>query len=453
MVVFVLPDAEDYVEFGGLFVALEIGEGAIVPLVVAPGAELSALGDVAIVAGANAPVQLRVIGEERVWDYENEVYRYALVIADSPALSRLARDVARALNVPEPSDFAIVYGTSEADSEPPRRPAEIGDAVIGERLVVYGRGVEAELALTDRWEPLAIALVDELREFRFSPALEFAEWFGYTIEPNPDSVLGFRVVSPSGKVLGGSVAAQIIAAWQKNPNPSAGGKGKTKGKSGSGKAAAPKKTPAEKARESAQESIEALEIELERSNASPEEKAAIQDFIDKARAEIEGTENPIEIKQIVKELKANIATYKKEKSKEAQLDAKLAKTKETLIQNLPSANVLAGTKYNPADIQRIIDDYRKEIAGAASLDEAKAALAAMKRDIAEYKVARDRELAAARQREKAERVAQRAVAKAAAGTGKARSAAKASVIANERLPQTLEEWIEYYAALFGADAD
>jgi hypothetical protein len=452
MVAFTLPDAEDYVEFGGLFVALEIGAGAIVPLVVAPGAELSALGDVAIVAGANAPVQLRVIGEERVWDYENEVYRYALVIADSPALSRLARDVARALDIPEPSDFAIVYGTSEADGEPPRRPAEIGDAVIGERLVVYGRGVEAELALTDRWEPLAIALVDELREFRFNPALEFAEWFGYTIEPNPDSVLGFRVTSPSGKVLGGTVAAQIISAWQKNPNPSVGGKGKKKS-GGGGKAAAPKKTPAEKARESAQESIEAFEIELERSDASPEEKAAIQDFIDKARSDIEDSENPIEIKQIVKELKDNIATYKKEKSKEAQLDAKLAKTKETLIQNLPSANVLAGTKYNPTDIQKIIDDYRQEIAGAGSLDEAKAALAAMKRDIAEYKVARDRELATARQQEKAERLAQRAAAKAAAGAGKTRNAAKAAVAASEQMPQTLEEWIEYYAALFGADAD
>lgn len=73
--------------------------------------------------------------------------------------------------------------------------------------------------------------------------LAFAEWFGYNIEPNPDSTLGYSVTSPSGKRLGGFVAKRIIAAYQKNPDakkdgakpPKAGGKGKSGGGGSGGK--------------------------------------------------------------------------------------------------------------------------------------------------------------------------------------------------------------------------
>lgn len=310
---------------------------------------------------------------------------------------------------------------------------------------------------SDPFDMSDIMELEEPEEWTEAALLRFAEWFGYQIEPNPDSTLGFSVTSPSGKRLGGFVARRIIDAWQANPNPAPGAakgkKGKSSGggsKGGGAKKAA--KTPEQKEAEKAAKEA----MKLEEAKAKAEEALAdidsadmelrskgklaakdIQGFVDDAKAKIAQAKDAKEVRAILKEMRRNIALYKKEATKPPAPDVQLKQTKSKLKDNLPSAKTLAGTKYDESEIQGIIDKHSKLIDSASSPEEARQAVKEMRREISEYKVDKAREQADARKKK------QQAKQAAKERTAAAKAAGQIDVVVPE--PVTASEWADWFA--------
>ena len=341
---------------------------------------------------------------------------------------------------------------------------------------------------------------EDMDEWTAERLLAFAEWFGYIIEPNPESSLGFSVTSPSGKRLGGFVASRIIAGWQSNPNPEAGGgpgkKGKKKagGKGGGAKKAA--KSPEEKAAEREakaqgaamkKEQTAALKLEESKSKAAeslmdidPADMALrskgkmsakdLESFKAKAASLIANAKDPKEIAAILRQMKRDISTYKREATKPPTLEQALSDTKAKLKDNLPSAKVLAGTKFDEHEIQGLIDQYSKGIANAGTAKEAQYAVKEMKKAIAEYKVGKAKAEAVAKKAAADAKKAQAAQTKALKGQSQVLKATPAQDVymataqpvkpapasgdigVNSQVlkkePVTASEWAEYYTELY-----
>lgn len=272
----------------------------------------------------------------------------------------------------------------------------------------------------------------------------FAEWMGYTIEPNPEAASGFSVVSPSGRRLGGYIANQIVEAWQKNPDgvqvKGKGGKkaGGKKGGGGKGAAKTPEQKAAEKAAKDAEKlmgaqakAAEAFDAiipeELERKSKGKISAEAIKGFMDAARSKVDGAADAKAVAEAVRKMKLEIAKYKREATMPPPLDQQLADTKQKLKANLPSATRLAGTTYDEFEIDKIIQEHTKMIDTAADAEEAKTALKDMRNAIADYKLAE----------QKAKKDAKKAKA--------------ATALPKAAQPKTASEWAAFYMEAFSGE--
>ena len=261
----------------------------------------------------------------------------------------------------------------------------------------------------------------------------FAEWMGYSIEPNPESELGFSVLSPSGKPLGGFVARRVVEAWQKNPDlaPGEGKAGKKKGKGGGGSKSSPEAkaaAAAEKlatAQQRAAESIEAIDPDtLEIKSKGKISSSTIKGFIAAAQAKIASATDSKTVSSALREMRLEIARYKREATKPPSLDAQLADTKQKLKANLPSATRLAGTAYDEHEIQKLIDAHTADLDSAESPEAAREAIKRLRNAVTDYKLAE----------QKAKR--------------DAAAAKKAGALKSGNVPRTASEWAQWYGEQF-----
>lgn len=228
----------------------------------------------------------------------------------------------------------------------------------------------------------------------------FAEWFGYQIEPKEDSVLGFKVTSPSGKVLGGAVARRIIDASQKTPDPGSSGGKDAKGKKGKGGGGggAKGKDPALEAqkkaekltasKERAAERVAGIDIDaiVERYKGKVSEET-LNSIVDQMKAEIDAAADPKAVTAALKKGNKAIADYKREATKPPPAAKKLEMKKEAAIDALPSVKQLAGANSKLDEgISSIRDDYVTKIARATSEEEVARLQKEMRQEVAEFKI-------------------------------------------------------------------
>ncbi len=255
----------------------------------------------------------------------------------------------------------------------------------------------------------------------------YEEWFGYNIEPNPESELGYSVTSPSGKKLGGAVARRVIEASQKTADTGKRGKGskatkgaKAGGKGGGGKdPALEEQKKAEKlasSKERAAERLEALEERIESAvdrYGDRLDSATMQRIVDEMRAEIEAAADPKEIAKALKKGSKQLADYQREATKPPPAVQKLEMRKQAALDALPSVKQLAGTDAALEDGLRGIDaEYRQRMRNATSDTELAALQRDMRRAVSEFKIDAARANAAERKRQR---------------------------------PQSAREWAEYYS--------
>lgn len=281
--------------------------------------------------------------------------------------------------------------------------------------------------------------------------LTFAEWFGYNIEPNPNSTLGYSVTSPSGKKLGGFVAKRIIAAFQKNPEgkkdgakppkaggtsakgksgggsggagggakksggtagkSSAGGGSKAAGTGGDGAAEKPKSTRTVNKRLEANQATvdmigrldDAAREEFWKANASLAKDLAAQGFTVEEDGSVfvrpdgvgmvaPGFNRWLSQQGITSHLTPEEKAVAKVAKKEADAVKKLADTKTRAADSIAAVNP-AGMeestkgKVKSGEVQAIIDRHKGDIEGATDPKAVAAAVKAMKDEIAAYKKA------------------------------------------------------------------
>jgi hypothetical protein len=224
--------------------------------------------------------------------------------------------------------------------------------------------------------------------------LRFAEWFGYQIDPNPESVLGFRVVAPSGNTLGGFVARQIIEAYKKNPTAQkgagVGGKAKTgKGKAGGGGAAKKAgKTPEQALAETIGKAVEGIDdMDIDTMAYRSKGKLDIEVLgmlADGAKAALAQAKDPGEVKDILKRLKKDISAYKYEMTKGPSDDEKTAMAIQKMQKALPDPGDLGG---DVGKMEAIVKGANTALGTARTPEEAKEIVAKMRKDIAAQKKA------------------------------------------------------------------
>lgn len=228
----------------------------------------------------------------------------------------------------------------------------------------------------------------------------FAEWFGYQIEPKEDSVLGFKVTSPSGKVLGGAVARRIIDASQKTPDPGSSGGKDAKGKKGKGGGGggAKGKDPALEAqkkaekltasKERAAERVAGIDIDamVERYKGKVSEET-LNSIVEQMKAEIDAATDPKAVAAALKKGNKAVADYKREATKPPPVAKKLEMKKEAAIDALPSVKQLAGANSKLDEgISSIRDDYATKLARATSEEEVARLQKEMRQEVAEFKI-------------------------------------------------------------------
>lgn len=242
-------------------------------------------------------------------------------------------------------------------------------------------------------------------DWREETALQFAEWFGYDISPNPESTLGFRVTAPSGKVLGGFVAKNIIEAYNKNPTGEAvstkisganpGGKKAAAGaKGGGGKAAGaakapakPKKDPAvvlQEAKDKASESILGLDVStmVDKSKGKLDGQT-LNSFVDAAKAVIANSTDPAEVRKALSDMRKNISRYKSEMLKPPTKDQILDATKTKLKESFPTLDKLGVTDVKK--YQALLSASKAELDSATSPEAAKEVVKKLKAQVSEMK--------------------------------------------------------------------
>ena len=258
--------------------------------------------------------------------------------------------------------------------------------------VRYGDEYRVELpfglpAEEDDDEAFDMSEVNDIPDWTAETAWQFMEWFGYTIEPDGNSSLGYAVTSPSGKRLGGFVAKQIIDASMKTPDTGAGGKGgKKKGKGGSGgkKAAVDPVTALAEAKGKAEEAIGKVDaIGMEDKSGGVLKADDIQKFVDAAKEKLQGVTDPKEAAKIITAMKKEIANYKNELMPKPTAQVAREQAVSKIAKALPSVNELAGDKFDPAAIKSITDKY--DIAGARSPEKARELVKQMRTEVADYK--------------------------------------------------------------------
>lgn len=242
--------------------------------------------------------------------------------------------------------------------------------------------------LEDEDEAFDMSEVNDVPDWQAETAWQFMEWFGYTIEPNPNSSLGHTVTSPSGKRLGGFVAKRIIEASQKTPDTGGGGKGKgkSKGKKGGGskKAAVDPITAMAEAKGKAEEAIGKIDaIGIEDKSKGVLKAADIQSFVDEAKAKLANITDPKEAAKIITAMKKQIAAYKNELMPKPTAEVARALAVKKIKDALPSPEELAGDKFDPAAIKAITDKY--DVGGARSPEKAREVIKEMRAEIAAYK--------------------------------------------------------------------
>lgn len=236
-------------------------------------------------------------------------------------------------------------------------------------------------------EAFDMSEVNDIPDWTAETAWQFMEWFGYTIEPDGNSSLGYAVTSPSGKRLGGFVAKQIIDASMKTPDTGQGGKGgKKKGKGGSGgkKAAVDPVTALAEAKGKAEEAIGKVDaIGMEDKSGGVLKADDIQKFVDAAKEKLQGVTDPKEAAKIITAMKKEIANYKNELMPKPTAQVAREQAVSKIAKALPSVNELAGDKFDPAAIKSITDKY--DIAGARSPEKARELVKQMRTEVADYK--------------------------------------------------------------------
>lgn len=267
--------------------------------------------------------------------------------------------------------------------------------------------------------------------------LRFADYFGYTIEPNPKTG-GMIVISPSGKHLGGWAAQKIIDASQRQgEGPKAakvGGLLKAP-KAAGGKKASTAKTSEQKLSESQAKGTEAIaKIDTRgmEDRSKGKLKAADMDAIVSAgKKALADAKSPEEARKAVSEMKTQLASYKKEMTKPPGIDVQTADTVRKLKDNLPNATVLAGVSYDPSKIQDIINKHTKAMDGASTPTEAQAEVKAMRLEVLQYKVQAAKDKAA-------DKAAKAEAVKQATAATKAAKSPKLGML------KMASEWASYY---------
>lgn len=253
--------------------------------------------------------------------------------------------------------------------------------------------------------------------------LRFAEWFGYNIEPNDDSTLGFSVTSPGGKKLGGFVAKRVIEAWQKNPDSkavgkdgkakgggkggAAGGKGGGKGKAASGGKGTAKATvdPAEAKNKALAGLDETDPHDLEERSNGKLNADDVSVILSRGRQRLEAATDPKEIASIVKETKAELAAYKKERTKPPTRDERLIQTKAKIVKAFPRVVNVSGPNFDAGEAGDILSKYKGKIESAGSEEEAHTLMTQMRQEIRDRKRENTANQRAAKDEEKAIRAA------------------------------------------------
>lgn len=255
--------------------------------------------------------------------------------------------------------------------------------------------------------------------------LRFADYFGYAIEPNSESALGYSVTNAQGQRLGGFVARSIIDGYLKSPEGKAGpGAGPGGKKKGGGKGG----NPALKRQEAIAAAKNALDLVLpdvlEARSKGKVDAAAVEQLKQQALTTIDGATDAKAVRAALQSFRKQLNIYKQEATKPPPADQQLRDTISKAMDALPNATLLAGTKYDEQRIQGALDAGRSRLAAARTPGEVLEATRQLRLGIQLEKLAQDKE-------------------RIAKGPKKASETARSGA-----LPRTASEWAEYYTRLY-----